>query len=84
MSGVLGRIRTCGLSVRSAALYPLSYEDVSFPASLHHAQPASSVPTKNGGIIACFGAYVNLDAALERTFPLTPPPTYRYSLSNYF
>ena len=27
-SGVLDRIRTCGLSVRSAALYPLSYEDV--------------------------------------------------------
>ena len=27
MPGVLGRIRTCGLSVRSAALYPLSYED---------------------------------------------------------
>ena len=26
-AGVLGRIRTCGLSVRSAALYPLSYED---------------------------------------------------------
>jgi hypothetical protein len=27
LPGVPGRIRTCGLSVRSAALYPLSYED---------------------------------------------------------
>ena len=72
MPGVLGGIRTHGLSVRSAALYPLSYEDVCFLASLHHAQPASSVSAKNRGIIACFGVYVNLGTVLAGAFHQGP------------